>query len=149
MESRTSSYFEVKVCYIKTDDNGRSKKVTELYAIDAMSFTEAETRITTELDPTMSFTIKAITRAAYHEVITDDDINAIGKYYKVKVAYITIDGDGKENRSIATYLVQSESLDAVKRILDVYFANSMTDWEKVSVVETKVLGVFFHKPCQY
>ena len=145
MESRKSNYFEVKVSYIKAYERGTVKRVTEVYAVDAMSFTEADSRITTEFQSYFDLEIKAITRAAYAEVITDCDINANGRYYKAKVAYATFDEKGKEHRAIVTYLVQAGSLDDAKGNLDVYISNSMVDWEKVSVAETKVLDVFFHK----
>ncbi len=39
------NWFECKVKYTKTDDKtGKDKNVTEPYLIDAMSFTEAESR---------------------------------------------------------------------------------------------------------
>ena len=37
-----SLWFETKVRYDKTMDNGAQKKVTESYMVDALSFTEAE-----------------------------------------------------------------------------------------------------------
>ena len=38
--------FECGILYDKTLENGMKKKVTELYIVDALSFTEAEKRIT-------------------------------------------------------------------------------------------------------
>lgn len=46
-----SLYFEIKVTYDKTMENGMVKKVTELYLFDALSFTEAESRAIEELTP--------------------------------------------------------------------------------------------------
>lgn len=37
--------FECGIRYEKTMENGMQKKVTELYIVDALSFTEAESRI--------------------------------------------------------------------------------------------------------
>lgn len=36
------TWFECKIRYEKTMENGMKKKVNELYLLDAMSFTEAE-----------------------------------------------------------------------------------------------------------
>ena len=44
MRSKTSTWFETKVRYDKTMDDGREKKVTEVFVVDALSFTEAETK---------------------------------------------------------------------------------------------------------
>lgn len=37
-----ANWFETKVRYDKTMENGAIKKVTEAYMVDALSFTEAE-----------------------------------------------------------------------------------------------------------
>ena len=41
--------FECGIRYEKTMENGMQKKVTELYIVDALSFTEAESRIIGEM----------------------------------------------------------------------------------------------------
>ena len=41
----TANWFEVKVKYVKVGEDGREKKVSELYLLNAVSFTEAESRI--------------------------------------------------------------------------------------------------------
>ena len=56
-----SLYFECSVRYDKIQRDGKVKKVTEKYLLDALSFTEAEARIIEALTPYMSgeFTIPA------------------------------------------------------------------------------------------
>lgn len=39
-----STWFEVKVSVYRTDENGTTRKVKELYSVNAFSFTEAEAR---------------------------------------------------------------------------------------------------------
>ena len=39
-----NNWFECKVSYKKMQENGFPKKVTEPYLVDALSFTEAESR---------------------------------------------------------------------------------------------------------
>ena len=41
MRSRTSTWFETKVKYQKTMEDGSEKVVSEAYVVDALSFTEA------------------------------------------------------------------------------------------------------------
>ena len=41
MRSRTTTWFECKIRYEKTMEDGTQKKVTETYTVDALSFTEA------------------------------------------------------------------------------------------------------------
>ena len=147
MKSRNSEYFEVKVRYAKNQEDGTQKMETEMYVVDALSFTEAEARITKEITPciTGDFKIISITRASYSEVVTSEDSKA-DKYYKTKVAFLTYDEKtGKEKRNIGVYLVQAASLDNAKSNLDAFFGHSMLDWVKVAVVETRILDVYFHK----
>ena len=49
MRSRMSTWFETKVRYTKAQEDGSEKPVTEAYVVDALSFTEAESRITDEM----------------------------------------------------------------------------------------------------
>ena len=49
MRSRTSTWFETRVRYDKTMEDGQMKKVIEQYVVDAFSFSEAEEFITEEM----------------------------------------------------------------------------------------------------
>ena len=46
----TANWFEAKVKYMKVNEDGREKKVNEAYLLDAMSYTEAESRIMHEME---------------------------------------------------------------------------------------------------
>lgn len=62
--------YECGVRYERTMANGITKKVTELYLVDALSFTEAEGRITKEMEPFFSgdFDVVTIKRTNYSEI---------------------------------------------------------------------------------
>jgi uncharacterized membrane protein YvbJ len=64
------NWFECKIRYEKVMENGMNKKVTEPYLVDALSFTEAESRIIEEITPYISgeFTVSDIKRANYSEL---------------------------------------------------------------------------------
>ena len=47
-------WFECKVRYDKMQENGMVKKVNEPYLVDALTFTEAESRIVEEMKPFIS-----------------------------------------------------------------------------------------------
>ena len=72
MRSRTAIWFECKIQYEKTMEDGLQKKVTETYTIDALSFTEAEQRIMEEMSAYISgaFDIKDIKIAPYKEIFS-------------------------------------------------------------------------------
>ena len=54
------NWFTCKIRYEKIAENGMTKKVTEPYLVDALSFTEAESRIIEEMTPFISgeFTVR-------------------------------------------------------------------------------------------
>ena len=68
------NWFECKVSYEKMMENGMQKKVTEPYLVDALSFTEAESRIIEEIRPfiTGEFTITDIKRARISEIFFNE-----------------------------------------------------------------------------
>lgn len=144
MRSKTAQWFETKVQYEKVQVDGMQKKVTEQYVVDALSFTEAESSIIEEMKPYVSgdYKIKNITPANYHEVFFSDDTQD-DKWYKVKLAFITIDEKTeKEKRSIVHYLVQARSTGTAQQAINDVMSKSMIDYETVSISETKILDVF-------
>lgn len=146
MRSKTAEWFETKVQYDKVQEDGTLKKVTEQYVVDALSFTEAESAITEEMNPYISgdYKVKNITPANYQEVFFSDD-SQDDKWYKVKLAFITIDDKTeKEKRSIVHYLVQASSTERVQKAVDDIMSRTMIDHQTVSIVETKILDVFEH-----
>lgn len=138
------SYFECKIRYRKTLEDGMEKKVTESYLVDALSFTEAEARIIREMTPYISgeFTVTDIKRAAYSEVLTsdmpDDD-----RWFKCKLTFITLDEkSGEDKRSTTHILVQACDLrEAVKRI-DEGMKDTLADYEITSLAETAIVEVY-------
>ena len=61
--------------YDQTQDNGLQKAVTKQYVVDALSFAEAEARITEQLSPFISgeFEVTDVKKAAYKEIFFMND----------------------------------------------------------------------------
>lgn len=141
-----SKWFETKVEFEKTIEDGSQKKVKEAYTVDALSFTEAEERITEEMSAYISgeFNVKNIAEASYKEIFFSDLASA-DKWYKAKLQFITLDEKtDKEKRSNVYYLVQAGSfLQAVKNIEEV-MGTTMLDYVISSVAETAIMDVFEH-----
>ena len=139
------TWFECKIQYEKTMENGMNKKVTEPYLVDALSFTEAEARIIEEMTPYISgeFSVADVGRAKFSEIFfAEDDINA-SYWYKVKLAFITLDEKTcSEKKTFTNVLVQAPDFrDAVRR-LDEGMKGSMADYIIVSVTETPIMDVY-------
>ena len=144
MRSRSANWFECKIRYEKVMDDGLAKKVTESYTVNAMSFSEAEARITEEMKAyiSCSFTVEDIKKAPYKEIFFSDADTA-DKWYKAKLAFITLDENTeKEKRSNVTYLVQAGSLSEAMKNIDEVMVATMISYESLSVQETKLMDVF-------
>ena len=147
MRSRTAIWFECKIRYEKTMEDGMQKKVTENYVVDALSFSEAEERITEEMSAYVSgeFDIVDIKIAPYGEVFFADSDSA-DKWYRAKLAFITLDEKTqKEKRSNVNYLVNAGSLNGAVKSVDEVMSQSMVDYDTVAVNETTLMGVFKYK----
>ena len=146
MRSRTADWFETKIRYEKTQDDGTQKKVTEQYVVDALSFTEAESAITEEMKAYISgdYKITDIKTAAYHEIFFSD-LDKDDKWYKAKLQFITIDEKTeKEKRTSIFYLVQAGSLTKAVNYIDEFMGKTMIDYAIASVAETQIMDVFEH-----
>lgn len=138
-----SQWFETKVKYDKTMlDTGAIKSVTEPYLVDALSFTEAEARITKEMEPFVSgeLTVTAVRKVRFEDVLYHEGGD---RWYKVKINMITIDEKtGAEKRSASFSLVQASEF---KLALD-YFLEAtksvLFDFEIVNITEMAYIDVF-------
>lgn len=139
--------FECGIRYEKTMENGTSKKVTELYIVDAITFTEAEARIIDQITPFMSgeFAVVSEKITNYSEVAVCADPLA-DKWYKVKANFIALDErTGKEKKTPKYYLVQASNLDDARNSFVKFIAGSVSDIECESVAETRIKDVFLYE----
>lgn len=138
------NWFECKIRYEKVAENGMNKKVTEPYLVDALSFTEAESRIIEEITPFISgeFTVADIKRANYSELFPSEE-EAADRWFKCKLYFITLDEkSGAEKKTSANMLVQAADLrDAVKK-LDEGMKGTMADYVIASIAETAIMDVY-------
>ena len=148
MRSRTANWFECKIRYEKIMEDGLQKKVTEVYTVDALSFSEAEERITEEMSAYISgeFEVADIKKATYKEIFFSDEEMA-DKWYKTKLQFITIDEKTeKEKRSAVNYLVQAGSLHGAVKNIEEVMGGTMIDYVIASVAETSLMDVFEYQP---
>ena len=139
-----NNWFECKVKYEKTMENGLTKKVSEPYLIDAISFTEAEKRIIEEIRPFMTgeFVISDIKRANYSEVFFCDAESA-DRWFKCKLSFITLDEkSGAEKKSNSYALVQAGDLREAIKYLDEQMKGTIMDYQIASVTETMIMDVY-------
>ncbi len=141
-----NEWFECKIKYEKTLENGAVKKVNEPYLVDAISFTEAERRIIEEIQPFMSgaFEVADIKRVHYAELFETPEDSA-DKWFKCKLIFITLDEkSGVEKKSSQNVLVQAADLRSAVKRLDEGMSNSMLDYTIASVAETAIMDVYHY-----
>ena len=147
MRSKTAIWFECKIRYEKTMEDGLLKKVNEVYVIDALSFSEAEERITKEMSSYISgeFEIVDVKIAPYREVFFADD-NLADQWFKAKLSFITIDERGdKEKRTSVMYLVNAGNISSAINNIDKVVSGTMIDYVTTSISATKIMDVFEYK----
>lgn len=138
------NWFECKVTGEKVTENGMTKSKPESYLVDAISFTDAEARITKEVSPFFNgmIEIKNITPAKISELFINEADDA-DKWYKVKCNFITLDEKTQTEKRTANYmLVQAANFrGALDRFVE-GMKGTMADYEIASIQETPLLDVF-------
>lgn len=145
MKTKTGNYFECSVKYDKMMENGAMKKVTEAYCVEAMSFAEAEKRITDEtaIYSQGEFEVKKIAPASYSEVFINDEIKGDPIYFKAKLEFITIDEvTAKEKKTAVNYLVVASDFADSLRIVQESMSSSMMDYVTAKIVQSNILDIF-------
>ena len=149
MRSRTAIWFECKVRYEKTMEDGTIKKVTEVYVVDALSFSEAEKRITEEMSSYISGELEIcnLKIAPYKEIFfADSDFDLADEWYKAKLVYITIDEKtNKEKETSVIYLVNAGSFNLALKNINEIMEGTMIDYQTCNLTETKIEDVFEYK----
>ena len=136
------NWFECKIKYEKTAEEGKIIKVGETYLVDALSFTEAEARINEEMKPFISgeFIVSNIRRARINELFDNENGD---KWYRCKVFFISLDEEkGIEKRIATTMMVQANDVKEAWDGLHEGMKGSMADYQVAAIVETAIMDVF-------
>jgi len=128
-------------------ENGLTKKTTEPYLVDAISYSEAETRIISEMEPFISgeFLISDIKRANYSELFPSEE-EAADRWFEGKLVFITLDEkSGVEKKTSTKVLIQASDIhDALKK-LDEGMKGTLADYQSVLLKETAIMDVYPYK----
>lgn len=140
----TANWFEAKVKYVKVNEEGREKKVNEAYLLDAMSYTEAESRILHEMESMIQgdYYISNLKKSNITEVVPSEDEND-DRWYKAKVSIIDADEvSGKEKASAQYYLVAAANIDRALENLEKSLSTFVVPYEIGSIADTQFMDVF-------
>lgn len=154
-----NKWYECQVRHTKQDDDGVSKKVTDRFYVEAISYTDAESRmnefiLSAVLSVSGDFWITKIVKSNVTDVIGeidllnssvttpvysfDDHIN-----YKVKVSILGLDADASTNKRTSLYmLVNGKNVTEVVIRVDEFYKDTAVDYEIEAVTKTPILDVF-------
>lgn len=138
----SATWYECKVKYRKTHETGEQKVTTETYLLDAVSYTEAETRITEEMKSYTNeeFLIPNIKVANFSEVHPFENSD---RWFKVKVSLISFDEEsGKEKKSNIYLLIQANDIKEAFENTTQAMQNTMGDYTISAITESPILDVF-------
>ena len=136
-----AAWYECKVSYTKTLENGKTQKVTELYLVDAVSFTEAEARIYKEIGQLIGeFNLGSVKKARVTELIHNEEAF---KWYKAKVNLTSYDEkSGKEIKSNQIILTSADNLRDAYDSVENLFSGTTDDHEIIEVIYTPIMEIF-------
>ena len=136
------TWFECKVKYVKIDDDGRERKVSEVYLVDAVTFTDAETRIIKQLQTMVrgEFVVDNIKKSNIVEIFPHED----GEWwYKAKIAIVTIDENaGKEKKINNYFLVAADDIKQALQRLEDGLSYILVPYQTTSLAVCNIVDVF-------
>lgn len=137
------NYFQVKVKYTKQLDNGTLKRVSEIYLLDAISFTDAEAMIYENIGSFTKgeFIINSIQKVDFKEIIVSEEIHET--YFKAKVSYKSRNEDSEKTKTTSLkYLVNSDSIENANKLILNHFEGIMVEFEIDSITSTPIVDTF-------
>ena len=136
------TWYDCSVKYRKTTEEGIQKIVTESYLIDAISFTEAESRINEKAKEFISeeFIVSNIKLTNISEVHSFDNSD---RWFKSKVILIAYDeATGKEQKSNFYILIEAnDAKDAYNKTVEI-MKGTMSDYSIPAITETRIMEIF-------
>ena len=115
--------------------------------MDALSFSEAESRILEEMGKYVSGELEVcdLKIAQYKEIFFADN-DLADKWYKAKLAFITIDEKtDKEKKTSVFYLVNAGNINSALKNVDELMGSTMIDYQTCNLTETHIMDVFEYK----
>lgn len=132
--------FECKISYLKQAEDGNISKKNELYLVDAMTFTEAEARLHSDLsDHIPEFDVIAMKTSNINDFVIDE---VKEKFFKSKISFVSVDMDsGKEKKMSEYILTQSDDFDEAKKTIAGRMEGSIMDFEIDSITRTNIIDI--------
>jgi len=135
-------YFEVKVKYRKTGEDGKEKKVSEAYLFDAVNWTDAEAKTFKAMEESVrgDFRIDSIKTSKIVELFAFED----GEFwFKVGVSMVTLDEGAKKEKKIKeNFLVMADNVQEALNRMNSSLDYLLVPYAVTSVSASNIVDVF-------
>ncbi len=131
-------FFAVKASFRTLSEDGKDVKRKEVCLIDAVTFSEAETRAFEMMKEMRDVHIISIARVIYDEFLRYKDDES---WYLVKVVFTNITRKGRKKSSVRKHILQASSIDEANDRLSEFLKGSLTDYKISSISKTDYADV--------
>ncbi|HYQ58805.1 MAG TPA: DUF4494 domain-containing protein [Draconibacterium sp.] len=143
------TWFESKVKYMKVSESGSESIVTENFLLDAVSYTDAETRIIRQMQQMVrggEFTIVDIKKSRIAEVFPFEN----GEWwFKATINLVTVDEEaGKEKKIRTYYLIMADDIKEALDRLDESLNYLVIPYVVSSLAVSPIVDVFPYEPAE-
>jgi len=143
------TWFECKAKYNKVSESGREQMVTENFLLDAVSFTDAETRMIRQLQQMVKggeFAVTDIKKSRIAEVFPYDT----GEWwFKATINLVTVDEEaGKEKKMRTYYLIMDDDIKEALERLDESLSYLVIPYVVSALAVSTIVDVFPYEPSE-
>lgn len=138
------SWFDCKITFEKeVNADGKVRRVSESYLVDAETFTEAEARMAEEMEGRGAYIMDSVRKIRLYELFLDHKSE---RFYKAKVGFISLDEKaGVEKRKFVQMLVQANDIEQALQGINEGMADTLSDYEIAAITETIYMDVYPYK----
>ncbi len=141
------TWFESKVKYMKVSESGSEQMVAENFLLDAVSFTDAETRMINKMQEIVKggeFSVIDIKKSRIAEIFQYDD----GEWwYKVTINLVTVDEEaGKEKKLRTYYLIMADTINEALKRLEESLSYLVIPYVVTAIAVSTIVDVFPYVP---
>lgn len=143
------TWFESKVKYVKVSESGTEQTVTENFLLDAVSYTDAETRIIRKMHELVrkgEFTIVDIKKSRIAEVFPYEN----GEWwFKATINLVTVDEEaGKEKKLRTYYIVMADDIKEALARLEESLSFLVIPYVTSALAVSTIVDVFPYDPAE-
>jgi hypothetical protein len=139
------TWFECKVKYVKISESGKEQNVTENFLLDAVSFTDAETRMIRQMQEMVrgEFSVTDIKKSKIAEVFPYEN----GEWwFKATINLVTVDEEaGKEKKLRTYYLIMADDIKEALLRLEESLSYLVIPYVVSSLAVSTIVDVFPYK----